>query len=124
MARIEPGAHQPFAQPGKPALREQHIALAAVGQLGREDAVVLAGGEVHHLARRRQVGRQVGNRDVLDQDAEDLLVELVGERQLAHAPLRGEPGAADEEDHRLAAIGLLVQAPLPQFAGGDAALRR
>jgi hypothetical protein len=44
-------------------------------------------------------------------------------RGLDKAPAGTEPVRRDEEDHRLAAVGLLVQRPLPALARRDASLR-
>ena len=97
--------------------------FAAVGEDGAEDAVVGALREVDELPVGGELGRQVADRNRLDQDAEAPLVELLGEAELAEAPVRIEPGAAHQEQHGLAAVGGLVEAPLPALAGGDAARR-
>ena len=51
------------------------------------------------------------------------LLSLLREAQLLKAPSRGKPGAADQKQHRLAAVGGFVQRELPALAGGDAARR-
>ena len=97
--------------------------LAAVGEDGAEDLVVAPGGEVRRTATWLvSSGGTSAMGTVLDQDAEDPLVELLGEAELPEAPVRIEPRAADQEEHRLAAVRRLVEPALPALARGDAAL--
>ena len=85
--------------------------------------MVGAGAEPHQLPGAGEIYRQVGDRDVFDQQAEQPLVELMREVELLEAPARSEPGARDQEQHRLAARGRLVEGALPALAGRYAAVR-
>jgi hypothetical protein len=89
----------------------------------REDAVVLAGGQIDYLPSALQARRQIVNANVLgDNDAEQGLVQVPREVELFETPVRGEPGSRDQEQDRLAARSRLVQRLFPALARFDAAL--
>jgi hypothetical protein len=119
--RVEAGTGEAGLEALEARDREGDVRFAAVGEDGTEDAVVGALREVDELPVGGQLGGQVADRDRLDEDAEAPLVELLGEAELAEAPVGVDPGAADQKENRLAAVGGLMQPPLPALAGGDAA---
>ena len=96
--------------------------LSAWAALRVQHHVVAPGGEPHDLPGAGEVGGQVGDRQVLDQDAEQPLAEPVREVELLQAPARGEPGLGDEEEDRLAAARRFVERAFPPLARRDAAL--
>src|SRR5262249_31329163 len=63
------------------------------------------------------------HRHLLDQDSEQTFVELVGERQLALAPLGVEPMPRDKKQNRLAAADRGAERLLPPFAGSNSTFR-
>ena len=83
--------------------------------------MIAAGGEIDALPIGGQHREQVGIRQILDENAEQTLVEFLREVQFLNAPDRFQPVATDQKQHRLAAICRLVQSPLPTPASGDAA---
>ena len=87
-----------------------------------EEALGRLAFEAHHLPLRGEPARQAIERDVVDQQREQLLIELVGELIFVAAPFRGEPILRDEEQNRLAASGRIFKRLRPALAGGDAAL--
>ena len=78
--------------------------------------------EANDLPLRGQPAGQAVERDIVDQQREQLFVEPVGELIFVAAPFRGEPFLRDEEQHRLAAGRRLFERVRPALAGGDAAL--
>lgn len=104
-------------------LRPSLLLLVRAGKLRLQQHAVLPAGLVDRLPCAFQLWRQVCNRLArIDHDGEQLLVERARERVFAQAPARGEQVRRNEEDHRLAAVRLLVQRPLSPLARGDAAL--
>jgi|ERR1700738_2680530 hypothetical protein len=85
--------------------------------------MIAAGGETHDLPSPCEVLGKLADRQVLDEHAEQALVQVVRQIQLFAAPNRSEPRLRHQEQHRLAAARRLVQRALPAFAGGNAALR-
>ena len=77
--------------------------------------------EIAQLPLAGHLGRQAGDRDILDQHAEDLLAELLGEQKLGQAPLRIDPRSRDEKDHGFAAMRGQAKRLLPPFAGNETA---
>ncbi len=83
--------------------------------------MVAPGREPHELPRAGQIGRQLAERNILDQDAEQALAEAVGEIKLLEAPARGKPRLRDEEEDHLAPACRLIERALPPLARDDAA---
>jgi hypothetical protein len=84
--------------------------------------MIAAGREPDKLPVTGDILGDLRDREILDEDAEQLLVKMVGETQFAAAPNRFNPGFGYEEQHRLAAAGRLVKTPLPSLARGDPAV--
>src|SRR5262245_56157256 len=79
--------------------------------------------QIDELPGGSHLGWQFAKLDIRDQHPENTFVELGGEVKLLKAPARGKPRPAHQKQHRLAAVGRLVQRPLPAFAGDNPALR-
>ena len=103
--RIQPRFDKPGAKSAEPAARERDMYLSTVGEFGAAQAVIDASCEVHHLPIPCQLGRQVSERQILDEDAEHALVQATSKVKFAQTPVRPQPGAADKKKHRFAAIG-------------------
>jgi hypothetical protein len=88
-----------------------------------EHDVVAPRNEWNELPCAGQCCGKARNRNVLDEYAEQALVEPVREIELLQAPVGIKPCLRDEEEHRLAPLRRLVELALPTLAGGDAALR-
>ena len=85
--------------------------------------MVGAGAQPHQLPGAGEIHWQVGDGNVFDQQPEQPFVELVREVELLEAPAGSEPVPRDQEQHRFAARGRLVEGALPALAGRYAAVR-
>ena len=90
--------------------------------MNREEALGRLALEANDLPLRGEPAGQAIERDIVDQQREQLLVEPVGELIFVAAPFRGEPFFRHEEQHRLAAGRRIFERVRPALAGGDAAL--
>src|SRR4029077_15212834 len=68
------------------------------------------------------LGRQLSDRNVFEDDTEDLLVQALSEKEFSEAPLRLRPSRRNDKDDRFAAVGGLAQSFLPTLACGEPAL--
>ena len=75
--------------------------------------------EMYDLPLRAEPARQAVERNVVDQQREQLLVELVRELVFVGAPFQREPMLRDEEQDRLAARGRILERPRPALTAGD-----
>jgi hypothetical protein len=91
-------------------------------RVDRKEALSRLSLEAHHLPLRGEATGQVVERNVVDQQREQLLIEPAGELVFVATPFRGQPNLRDEEQNSLAARGRIFQRPRPALAGGDAAL--
>src|ERR1700737_2705107 len=85
--------------------------------------MIAAGGETHDLPSTSEVLGKLADRQVLDEDTEQPLVERMREIQFFAAPNRSEPRLGPQEQPPPAAARPLVQRALPALARGNAALR-
>ena len=69
-ARIEAGFDEAFLQAPEPGFGEQPIVPLAIGRRRFERLLVVALRQMDQLPGRRQLRREVLDRDVLDEDAE------------------------------------------------------
>ena len=120
----------------------EDVGLQRAVEHGRVDALALGGDEVHAEDRDggpadRHRGRDVAERDVLEQDlhvgggvdgdtavadlAERARVVGVAAHQGRHVEGDGEPAAAGGEDHLVALVGLLGVAEAGELADGPGA---
>ena len=60
--------------------------LVSARKFHADDRMALARREIGHLPRARQILRQLGNRDRLDQNPKQALVKLVSKVELLEAP--------------------------------------
>jgi hypothetical protein len=122
---VEPRFVEPTLQPPEAVAGEEDVLLLVrARKLGRQQHAVLAASQFDRLPGAFQLRRQVGDRlRRIGHDREQLLVERAGERVFVQAPTGAEPVRRDQQDHRLAAVRLLVQRPLPALARRDAAIR-
>jgi hypothetical protein len=96
--------------------------LARHWQHGSEHHVVAPRGEPHELPSARQIGGQVCDRDVFNQDPHKPLAQAMREIEFFQAPARYKPGLGDEEEDHLAAARRFIKCALPPLASGNAAV--
>src|ERR1700737_3509968 len=82
--------------------------------------MIAAGGETHDLPSTSEVLGKLADRQVLDEDTEQPLVERMREIQFFAAPNRSEPRLRHQEQHRLAAARPPAPPALPR---GNSAVR-
>lgn len=85
--------------------------------------MIAAGGQSHDLPSPGEFLRQVVNRQILDQHAEQPLVQAVRQIEFFEASTRVEPCFRHQEQYRLATVRRLVERAFPAFSGYNAALR-
>ena len=95
--------------------------LAGIGVDRAKHFMVGAAGQVDQLPGGGQFVWKTRDIQIFDQHAEDALVQPVGQVELAQAPLRTQPVRRHQKQHRIAAVGRIVQRPLPALAGDNAA---
>src|SRR6185295_10755897 len=93
------------------------------GQDRAQHDMIAASGEPHDLPGSGEVLRQIPDWQILDQHAEQPLVQAVCQIEFLPAPNRAEPSFGDEAQHRLATSRRLVKRTLPALAGRNATLR-
>jgi hypothetical protein len=71
----------------------------------------------------RAVATKEDDLQILDQHAEQPLVQVVRQMKFPETPTRTEPCFRDEKQHRLATVRRLVERALPALSGSNAALR-
>ena len=114
MPGIEPGGLQPELEPSQTVGPEGDLdGLAHPRQHDGECPALPHGRDAHELPFPRHDRGQLAWRNVLDQDAEQPLAQVTHQPKLVPAPFRAEPGARDQEQHRLATIRRVAAAPLP-----------
>ena len=92
------------------------------GDRAVQENVIAAAGETNHLPLVGEILGQIRERNVLDEDTVEPLVEPVREVKLFATPNRPEPGFGDEEKDYLAAVCDFFELALPALACGDPAL--
>ena len=79
--------------------------------------------EAHHLPLRAQAAGQAIERNIVDQQREQLFVELVGKLVFVAAPFGGKPILGHQEQDRLAAGRGIFQRLRPSLARDKAVVR-
>ncbi len=85
--------------------------------------MVSARAQPHQLPGACEIERQLGNVNVLDEQAEQSFVELVGKIEFFRAPAGGEPIPRDKKQDCFATGSRLVEGALPSLSGRYAAIR-
>ncbi len=123
-AELEAGPLQSGLEPAERLGREGDMRFLAGKRHGHpEHDMVCAGPEPHHLPGAGEIEREVGNGKVIDEEAEQPLVELIREVEFLETPARSQPIPRNQKEHRLATRRRLVERPLPAFTRGDASVR-
>jgi hypothetical protein len=116
------GLLQAALETGKAALCDMDGRRMLRARMHRQKAFGRLAPEVDQLPLRGQAARQFLQRDVIDREREQFLVELLGELILVPTPFGGKPGLRNEEQHRFAARGRIFQGMRPALARNNAAL--
>jgi hypothetical protein len=112
------------AETGEAGTREIHNGFRLVTRRGeRRRPAGVRRAEVNQLPFRSQLDRQIAQRRLADDDAEDLLVHLLGQQELGEAPARFGPVGADQDEDQFALFGRRLERRLPAVARDEAALR-
>ena len=88
-----------------------------------EEALSRLSLEAHDLPLRGEPAGKAIDRDIVDQQREQLFTKPVGELIFVGAPFRGEPFFRHEKKHGFAAGRRIFERTRPALAGGNAALR-
>jgi len=97
--------------------------LVAIGECNFEHDVIATGREPHQLQVAGELGRQFGQWEVFEENAEHPLAKRLGEQEFTKSSLGREPSPGDEKHHDLAARGGLPEGILPALACRDPARR-
>ena len=124
MFGVETRLLKPVLETLQSLLREgdMHLLLRDRDDRAQHD-MVATGGEANKLPVPGEILWNFVNCQVFDEDAEQPLVEAMGEIEFPAAPVRRDPGFGHEEQHRLTAVGRLVELSFPAVARCNPARR-
>jgi hypothetical protein len=108
-------------EPGE-ALGQERNRVISISMAELDDFGGTSPDEAAELRFGSHLGRQLFDRNVFEDDSEDLLVLALGEKEFSDAPRRLRPSRRNDEDDRFAAVGGLGQSFLPTLACDESAL--
>ena len=122
--RIEPGLLETGGEAGESGAGEVDERFwLETGRRDGDGPACIGRREIDELPLGCELDRQILVGGRLYDDAEDLLVHLLGEQEFSEAPFGFRPVRADQDKDQLALLGRSLERGLPAVAGDEATAR-